>query len=85
MRDPHRWRNIALGFFASSWLASASAFLLPGLAEDSWIRTCLFIYGLTAIIFAGGAALFRHFDVRAKEALSRGEDIITRCRVEPAA
>ncbi len=85
MADPRRGRNIALGFFGSGWAACVAAFLLPGLAEGSWVRGCLFIYGLSAIIFGGGIALFRHFDLRAKEALARGEDVIARWRIEPAA
>ncbi|MEO6969320.1 MAG: hypothetical protein ABI217_00305 [Chthoniobacterales bacterium] len=85
MRNPHHGRKIALGFFASGWVACAAAFLLPGLAEGSWVRTALFNYGLSAIVFGGGTALFRHFDVRAKAALARGEDIIARWRVEPEA
>ncbi len=84
MADSRRARNIALGFFASGWAACVAAFLLPGLAESSWVQTCLFIYGLSAIIFGGGTALVRHFDLRAKQALGRGEGIIARWRVEPA-
>ncbi|MEO7168709.1 MAG: hypothetical protein ABI016_16960 [Chthoniobacterales bacterium] len=85
MLNPSRGRTIALYFFASGWVASAAAFLLPGLSEGNWVRTGLFIYGLSAIIFGGGTALFRHFDVRAKEALARGEGIIARWRVEAEA
>ncbi len=85
MRNPQRSRKIALAFFVSGVLATAAPFLLPGLTSDSSARPWLFIYGLSAIIFGGGTALFRHFDVRAKEALARGEDIIARWRVEPAA
>nr|MBA3651105.1 hypothetical protein [Chthoniobacterales bacterium] len=85
MRDPSRWRNIALGFFASGWLTCAAAFLLPGPAANDAVRGLFFIYGVSAIIFGGGTALFRHLDLRAKQALARGENIIARWRVEPAA
>jgi hypothetical protein len=84
MRNPHHWRNIGFGFFVSGWVTSVAAFLLPGPAAADWVRTCLFIYGTSAIIFGGGTALFRHFDARAKEALGRGENIITRWRVDAA-
>jgi hypothetical protein len=82
MRSPERWRRIALGFFISGCVAAPAAFLVPGLSPASWVRTSLFIYGLMAIIFGGGTALFRHFDVRAKQALARGENVIARWRVE---
>ena len=81
-RTPYSSRNIALAFFASGWMTAAAAFLLPGPLAPDWVRTCLFIYGSTAILFGGGTALFRHFDVRAKEKLARGEDIIARWRVD---
>jgi hypothetical protein len=82
MQNPHRARRIALAFLASGGIAVTGAFLLPG---DSWVRTCLFIYGASAILFGGGTALFRHFDVRAKETLARGDNLIARWRVESAA
>ena len=85
MQKPERSRNIALGFFASGLVTAAASFLLPGLPEGSWVRTCLFIYGLSAIIFGGGTALFRHFDTRAKGKLARGEDVIGRWRVDASA
>ncbi|CAN5568657.1 hypothetical protein BH20VER3_BH20VER3_07050 [soil metagenome] len=85
MRNTQRSRNIALGFFASGWVAAVAAFLLPASSADSWIRPCLFIYGLSAIFFGGGTAVFRHFDARAKDALARGEDVVARWRVESAA
>ncbi|HEX4665789.1 MAG TPA: hypothetical protein VH207_04245 [Chthoniobacterales bacterium] len=82
MRNPERWRKIALRFFISGGVTAPAAFLLPGLSPDSWMRGFLFIYGLMAIIFGGGTALFRHFDVRTKKALARGEDVIAGWRVE---
>jgi hypothetical protein len=85
MRNPQRWRNIGLGFFATGCVATLGAFLLPGSEAADWIRACLFIYGSTAILFGGGTALFRHFDARAKEAIARGEDVIARWRVDAAA
>ncbi len=69
----------------SGLVAALAAFLLPGPAAPDWVRTCLFIYASSAILFGGGTALFRHFDVRAKEALARGEDIIARWRVDATA
>ena len=73
MGNPHRDRTIALWFFASGWVAALAAFLLPGPVAADWARACLFIYGSSAILFGGGTALFRHFDVRAKESSHAGK------------
>ena len=85
MQDPRRCRNIALLFLVSGLVAVPAASVLPGISEGHWLRTCLFIYGSTAVIFGGGTALFRHLDARAKEKLARGEDVICRWRIEPEA
>ncbi len=84
MRNPHRSRNIALGFFVSGCLAILGAFLLPAATANGSLKGMLFIYGATSILFGGGSALFRHFDARAKEAIARGEDIIARWKIDPA-
>ncbi|MBA2435743.1 MAG: hypothetical protein H0V54_11810 [Chthoniobacterales bacterium] len=83
MPSSQRSRTVALAFFLSGWVACAAAFLLPLPARLNWIQTVLFIYGSSAILFGGGTALFRHFDVRAKAALARGENVIARWWVEP--
>lgn len=82
MRNPRRWRNISLLFLVSGAVAMPAAFLLPEGAADNTARGILFIYGLMALIFGGGNALFRHFDVRAKDSLARGVDILTRWRID---
>lgn len=84
MRDPHLWRNVGLAFFASGIVATPAAFLLPDAAAGDTARGLLFIYGVMALLFGGGTALFRHFDSRAKDALARGEDIIARWYVDAA-
>ena len=35
MRNPRRWRNIALVFFVSSIVVTPTAFLLPAVAADA--------------------------------------------------
>jgi len=85
MRDPRFWRNFALAFFATGAVAAAAAFFLPNAAANDIGRGTLFIYGVMALLFGGGSALFRQFDVRAKDALARGEDIIARWRIDAGA
>jgi hypothetical protein len=84
MRNPHRWRSIALAFFASGVVATPAPFLLPEAAAGDTARGILFIYGVMALLFGGGSALFCHFDVRAQKSLFRGENSIARWRVDAA-
>lgn len=56
---------------------------MPQDATGNEVRGALVAYGLTALVFGGGTAVFRHLDARAKDALTRGEDVIARWRVEP--
>jgi hypothetical protein len=84
MRNPHRWRGIALAFFASGIVALPMAFLLPEAAAGDTARGLLFIYGVMALLFGGGIAFFRHLEARAQASLRRGENIIARWRVDVA-
>lgn len=81
MRNPKRWRDISLAVFASGMMAAPVAFLLPDAVAGDNARGVLFCYGLMALIFGGWFAMFCHRDLHAKEALSRGEDILGRWRI----
>lgn len=50
-------------------------------ADQVGVRVALFFFGALGVAFGGIFALFSHQDVRAKQALARGEDIIARWRV----
>jgi hypothetical protein len=84
IRNPIRWRNVGVAVFASGILSALAAFVLPQDVTGNDVRAALVAYGLTALLFGGGTAVFRHLDARAKDALARGEDVIARWRVEPA-
>jgi hypothetical protein len=84
MRNPRLWRNVGLAFLASGIVAAAAPFLLPDAMAGDAVRTALFAYGLTAIIFGGLAALGGHRSARAKEALERGDDVIARWHIDAA-
>lgn len=82
MRNPRRWRNVGLAFFASGIVAAAAPFLLPEAGAGDTARGVLFICGTMAVLFGGGTALFRHFDAHAHARLRRGEQIIARWQVD---
>jgi hypothetical protein len=82
IRNLIRWRNVGVAFFASGILSTLAGFALPEDAAGNEVRGALVAYGLTALLFGGGTAVFRHLDARAKDALARGEDVIARWRVE---
>lgn len=83
MRNPRRWRNIALAFLASSLPALALPWLLPPETAGDDLRGGLFFYGLLALLGGGFTFVSTHRDLRAKQALARGEDVIARWRLSP--
>jgi hypothetical protein len=83
MRNPRRWRNLALAFLASAAVALALPWLLPAEAAGDGLRGGLFLYGVMALLGGGYTFMSMHRDLRAKEALARGEDVIARWRLAP--
>lgn len=82
MRHPRRWRNISLWCATAGALSLLGAFLLPAFAAGDGARGVMGMFGLTALLFGAGNAVFRHLDARAKDALARGEEILARWRVD---
>ncbi|CAN5468883.1 hypothetical protein BH18VER1_BH18VER1_14270 [soil metagenome] len=80
MRDPHRWRTI--GLWSLGLGALSLAWLWLGAGHSVGVRAALIFFGAVGVISGGLLTLFRHQDVRAKQALARGEGIIARWRVE---
>ncbi len=80
MRDPHRWRTIWLWCLGLGAVSLASWFWV----DHSYVavRVALFVFGGVGVTFGGWLAFFAHQDLRAKQALARGEDVIARWRVE---
>lgn len=76
MRNPHRGRTIGL------WCLGGGALSFAWLWVDSphseGVLAALCFFGAVGVIFGGIFALFGHKDVRAKQALDRGENIIAR-------
>ncbi len=80
MRDPHRWRTIGLWGFGLG--ALSLAWLWLGTGHSVGVRFALIFFGAVGVAFGGVVVLLQHQNVRAKQALARGEDIIARWRVE---
>ncbi len=80
MRDPHRWQTI--GLWCLGLGALSLTWLWVGAGHSTGVRAALIFVGAVGVVFGGWIALFGHQDVRAKQALARGEDIIARWRVE---
>jgi hypothetical protein len=81
MRNPHRWRNIALAVALSGAVATL-IFLLFRNALGEGLSLALVCYGPTALLFGGGSAWARHRDWRAQSALARGEDLLAEWKVD---
>ena len=82
MRNPRLSRTLALTIVATGLVAAPAGFLLPAAVAGDTLRTILVTYGLSAVLFGGFAALFRHRDVRAQARLARGEGIVARWHVD---
>lgn len=80
MQNVKRSRAIGLGFVVSGIVAAAAAALL---ATSDGMRVALGMYGGLAVLFGGFWAGSKHRDVRALEALARGEDVLVCWRVDP--
>lgn len=80
MRNPQRWRTV--GLWCLGLGALSLAWLWVGGPHTAGVWAALFFFGALGVMFGGIVALFGHQDVRAKEALAGGEDIIARWRVE---
>jgi len=78
VRNPRRWRAIALAAAGLGVAAVAGAFALESRPVDDWVQGALFTSGLTAALFGGAFALWSHLDARAKAALLRGDDVLAR-------
>ncbi len=63
--------------------ALSLAWLWVGGDHSVGVRFVVIFFGALGMAFGFWLALFGHQDVRAKQALARGEDIIARWRVEP--
>lgn len=83
MRNPRRWRTIALtGCVLGAALVTA-AFRLPERVGDG-VRIVLFMLGGTGVLFGPFLAWFAHRAARAQQALARGEEVLARWRIDAA-
>ena len=80
MRNPQRWRTIGLWCLGLGTLSFATLWLGGPHTEGVW--AALFSFGAMGVILGGLVAFFQHQNVRAKQALEGGKDLIARWRVE---
>ncbi|MEZ5402859.1 MAG: hypothetical protein R2729_24495 [Bryobacteraceae bacterium] len=80
MQNPRRGRNLGLIFALSGVAACGVAFVAAD--DGSWIHAALMIFGISAAVFGGCAAVLQHLDLRARNQLARGEAIVARWRVD---
>ncbi len=74
MRDPHRYRTVGLWSLGLGALSLAWVWL--GAGHGVGVRAALIFFGAMGVAFGGVLVLLQHQNVRAKQALARGEDII---------
>ena len=84
MRNPTRWRAIALAAAGFGIAAIAAAFLVEETPAPDWMQGALVSLGLTTAVFGSAFAIWSHLDARAKAALLRGDGVIARWHL-PAA
>jgi hypothetical protein len=84
MRNPRAWRTAAVAFAVSGVAAGAAAFLLPERSAPDWLRGCLFIYGLMAVVFGLAGAWGHHRALRAQRALADDAQVLARWRIDAA-
>lgn len=84
MRNPERWRNIALACFLIGPVAAFASFALPPAAAGDGLRATLLCLGIIGVLFGGFGALLFHQALKAKRKLERGEGLLARWRIPPA-
>ena len=82
MAAPRRWRNIAAALAAAGLAAAVVGVVTPPavLSVDGKIGAVVF--GLLAALMCGVWASVKHAEVRTRDKLARGEDVIARWRVD---
>jgi hypothetical protein len=84
MRNPERWRNLALAGFLVGLVLGYAAFALPEGSAGDGARGVMFGIALLGTIFAGPATLICHQALKRKRRLASGEGVMARWRI-PAA
>jgi hypothetical protein len=85
LRRPRRWQLVSFAVLASAVVALALPWWLPAAVAGDGLRGGLFLYGLLALMFGGWGAVSTTRDLRAQAALTRGDGVIARWRLEPDA
>src|SRR5438046_2107071 len=86
MRNPRRWRNVALAFLVAGLAAvmTASLLLKGAVGETLVVLSVLLPLGITATLLSIMFAVDTHWDVRAQASLHQGEDGLARWHIDSA-
>lgn len=82
MRNPRRWRTIALCALLLGVALLVAAFKLPQAWAGDGARATLFFMALFGVLYGPFGAWFAHRSARAQAALQRGDDVLARWRVD---
>lgn len=85
MRNPKLWRNLGLAIVASGFVSGAAVILVSDSTLGTNTKSGMFIYALMSVIFGSMWTFYRHSEAVAQSQLLRGEGVLTRWMVDPAA
>ena len=83
MAAPRRWRNVAAGLTVAGIAAAIVGVVVPPptLSVDAKIGAV--VAGVLVALFCGVWAAVKHGEVKLRDRLGRGEDVLARWRVDP--
>lgn len=82
MRNPRRWRTIALCALLLGVALLVAAFKLPQAWAGDGARAALFFMALFGVLYGPFGAWSAHRAARAQASLQRGDDVLARWRVD---
>jgi hypothetical protein len=81
MRNPERWRNVAIAVLLAGPAAIVVAFAAPEPSLPEKLRGALIALGLLGILFGGTCALVLQQGVKRQRRMARGEGLLARWRL----
>jgi hypothetical protein len=85
MRNPRRWRNIALAFLVAGPVAVMAVTRLPKGAVDETLLLICVLVGVFSALLGALVALDAHLELRAEAALQQREDVLAHWHIDASA